>query len=76
MWNRGPGEDMANLSIAWREISGLPASPDCRYGVGIIRDLIPQRARWFRTPRLQDPRSYNSALIQKNFVRPQKMSGV
>jgi two-component sensor histidine kinase len=43
-WNRGPGEDAANLSIAWREIGGpaVPASHDCRYGVSIIRDLIPQ----------------------------------
>jgi PAS domain S-box-containing protein len=43
-WNRRPSEDAANLSIAWREIGGpvVPASPDCRYGVGIIRDLIPQ----------------------------------
>ncbi len=42
-WNRGPGEDGANLSIAWREIGGpaVAASPDCRYGVRIIRDLIP-----------------------------------
>ena len=43
-WNHGPGEDAANLSIAWREIGGpaVAASPDCRYGVRIIRDLIPQ----------------------------------
>ena len=43
-WNRGPGEDAANLSIAWREVGGpaVAASPDCRYGVSIIRDLIPQ----------------------------------
>jgi two-component sensor histidine kinase len=42
-WNRGPGEDAANLSIAWREIGGsaVAASCDCRYGVSIIRDLIP-----------------------------------
>ena len=42
-WNRGTGEDAANLSIAWREIGGpaVAASPDCRYGVSIIRDLIP-----------------------------------
>jgi PAS domain S-box-containing protein len=41
-WNRGPGEDAANLSIEWREIGGpaVAASPGCRYGVGIIRDLI------------------------------------
>jgi len=43
-WNHGPGEDAANLSIAWREIGGpaVAASPDCRYGTRIIRDLIPQ----------------------------------
>jgi two-component sensor histidine kinase/integral membrane sensor domain MASE1 len=43
-WNRGPGENGANLSIAWREVGGpaVAASPDCRYGVSIIRDLIPQ----------------------------------
>lgn len=43
-WNHGPGEDAANLSIAWREIGGpaVAASPDCRYGIRIIRDLIPQ----------------------------------
>jgi PAS domain S-box-containing protein len=44
IWNRGPGEDAANLSIAWREVGGpaVAASPACRYGVSIIRDLIPQ----------------------------------
>src|SRR5262249_36704456 len=43
-WNRGPGEDAATLSIAWREVGGpaVAALPDCRYGVSIIRDLIPQ----------------------------------
>ena len=42
-WNRGPGENAPNLSIAWREVGGpaVAASPDCRYGVSIIRDLIP-----------------------------------
>src|SRR5260370_21044052 len=42
-WHRGPHNDAANLSIAWREIGGptVAASPDCRYGVGIIRELIP-----------------------------------
>jgi PAS domain S-box-containing protein len=42
-WSRGPGEDAARLSIEWREIGGptVAASPDCRYGVSIIRDLIP-----------------------------------
>jgi PAS domain S-box-containing protein len=43
-WTSRPGEDAANLSIAWREVGGptVPVSPDCRYGVSIIRDLIPQ----------------------------------
>ena len=43
-WNQGPGKDAANLSIVWREIGGpaVAASPACRYGVSIIRDLIPQ----------------------------------
>jgi two-component sensor histidine kinase/integral membrane sensor domain MASE1 len=43
-WSREPGEDAANLSIAWREVGGpaVADSPDCRYGVSIIRDLIPQ----------------------------------
>lgn len=43
-WNREPGEDVAHLSIAWSEVGGpaVAASPDCRYGVSIIRDLIPQ----------------------------------
>src|SRR5262249_53572106 len=42
--NRGPGGDAATLSIAWREVGApaVAASPDCRYGVSIIRDLIPQ----------------------------------
>jgi diguanylate cyclase len=42
-WNRGPGEDAAKLSIAWREVGGpaVAASPG-RYGVSIIRDLIPR----------------------------------
>ena len=43
-WNREPGEDAAHLSIAWREVGGpaVAPSPDFRYGVSIIRDLIPQ----------------------------------
>jgi PAS domain S-box-containing protein len=43
-WDHGPREDAANLSIAWRELGGpaVAASPGFRYGVGIIRDLIPQ----------------------------------
>src|SRR5262249_26138678 len=41
-WTRGPGENAATLSIAWREVGApaVAASPDCRYGVSIIRDLI------------------------------------
>jgi two-component sensor histidine kinase len=42
-WNRGSGEDAENLSLVWREIGGpaVAASPDCKYRVSIIRDLIP-----------------------------------
>ena len=42
-WDRGRGANADNLSISWREIGGpaVATSPDCRYGVGIIRDLIP-----------------------------------
>jgi two-component sensor histidine kinase len=42
-WNRVPDEDAANLSIEWREIGGpaVAGSPVCRYGVSVIRDLIP-----------------------------------
>jgi two-component system, chemotaxis family, sensor kinase Cph1 len=42
-WDRGADEDGANLSIVWREIGGptVAASPNCKYGVSIIRDLIP-----------------------------------
>jgi len=43
-WNRGADGDAASLMMWWREIGGptVAASPDCRYGVSIIRDLIPQ----------------------------------
>jgi len=43
-WNHGPGEDAEKLSIAWLEIGGpaIGVSPDCGYGIRIIRDLIPQ----------------------------------
>jgi two-component sensor histidine kinase/integral membrane sensor domain MASE1 len=43
-WSHGAGEDSAKLLIEWREIGGpaVPASPGGRYGVGIIRDLIPE----------------------------------
>lgn len=43
-WNRVAGDNAVNLSIAWREIGGpaVAASPACRYGVKVIRDLIPQ----------------------------------
>jgi len=42
-WSLAPGEDAANLCIEWSEIGGptVAPSPICRYGVGIIRDLIP-----------------------------------
>jgi two-component sensor histidine kinase len=40
-WSGGSGDD--NLSIEWREIGGpaIAASPEARYGVRIIRNLIP-----------------------------------
>ena len=43
-WNRGTAKDRATLLIAWREIGGPPvaASPTCKYGVNIIRDLVPR----------------------------------
>jgi PAS domain S-box-containing protein len=42
-WSLAGGADAADLSIDWREIGGpaVAASPVCRYGVRIIRDLIP-----------------------------------
>src|SRR5262249_60675480 len=42
--HRGRGNNPPTLPTAWRG-AGAPAvaaSPDCRYGVSIIRDLIPQ----------------------------------
>ena len=43
-WNCESGEHASNLSIAWREIGGpvVAASPECRYGVTIIRDVVPR----------------------------------
>ena len=43
-WGRGGRPEAANLSIEWREIGGpaVAASPHCKYGVSVIRDLIPQ----------------------------------
>jgi PAS domain S-box-containing protein len=42
-WNHETGEHAANLSIEWREMGGPPilASPQCKYGVSIIRNLVP-----------------------------------
>jgi PAS domain S-box-containing protein len=42
-WNCGSSEHAANLSIVWREIGGpaITTSPECGYGVSLIRDLIP-----------------------------------
>ena len=36
--------EAANLSIEWREVGGpaVAGSPNCKYGVSVIRDLIPQ----------------------------------
>jgi PAS domain S-box-containing protein len=43
-WEFGPSEDPENVSIAWREVGGpaVAASPDYKYGVSIIRHVIPQ----------------------------------
>jgi PAS domain S-box-containing protein len=38
-----PHEDAVNLTITWREIGGpaVAASPDYKYGVSVIRNLVP-----------------------------------
>src|SRR5436190_9370347 len=43
-WSRRPSDDADRLSIEWREIGGpaTAVSPDCKYGVSVIRDLIPR----------------------------------
>jgi PAS domain S-box-containing protein len=43
-WSRRPSDDADRLSIEWHEIGGpaVAVSPDCRYGVSVIRDLIPR----------------------------------
>jgi PAS domain S-box-containing protein len=43
-WSHRPNDGADRLSIEWREISGpaVAVSPDCRYGVSVIRDLIPR----------------------------------
>ena len=42
-WNHERGEHAANLLIEWREVGGptILAPPQCKYGVSIIRNLIP-----------------------------------
>jgi two-component sensor histidine kinase len=42
-WSRRPAVDAAKLSLAWREIGGpaIAVPPQCGYGVGLIRDLVP-----------------------------------
>jgi PAS domain S-box-containing protein len=42
-WNHERGEHAANLSIEWREVGGptIPAPLQGKYGVSIIRNLIP-----------------------------------
>ena len=42
-WNHERGEHAANLLIEWREVGGptVLAPPQCKYGVSIIRNLIP-----------------------------------
>jgi two-component sensor histidine kinase len=43
-WGRGSDKNASNLWITWREIGGpvVAASPNCRYGVSVIRDLVPR----------------------------------
>jgi len=43
-WGFGAREDAAKVSIAWRELGGpaVAAAPKCKYGVSIIRYVIPQ----------------------------------
>jgi len=43
-WSREGQGEAANLSMEWREIGGpaVAASPSCKYGVSVIRDLIPK----------------------------------
>ena len=42
-WNHERGEHEENLSIEWREVGGptILAPPQGKYGVSIIRNLIP-----------------------------------
>jgi PAS domain S-box-containing protein len=42
-WGRAPAADAGTLSITWREVGGpaVAASPRGRYGVRVIRDLVP-----------------------------------
>ena len=42
-WSGDPGAD-AKLTITWREVGGptVAAAPEERYGVGIIRNLVPR----------------------------------
>jgi PAS domain S-box-containing protein len=42
-WSHDRGEHAANLSIEWREVGGptILAPPLCKYGISIIRNLIP-----------------------------------
>jgi len=43
-WSRHPRDDVDSLSIEWDEIGGpaVAVAPDCKYGVSIIRGLIPR----------------------------------
>jgi two-component sensor histidine kinase len=43
-WGFGAREDAAKVSIAWRELGGpaVASAPKCKYGVSIIRYVIPQ----------------------------------
>jgi two-component sensor histidine kinase len=43
-WSSSAGDNTASFLMVWREIGGPPiaASPKCKYGASIIRDLIPR----------------------------------
>jgi len=43
-WDLPVAVDATWLTITWEEVGGpgVPASPDCKYGVRIIRELIPR----------------------------------
>jgi PAS domain S-box-containing protein len=46
-WSRGANDDAASLTIEWQEIGGpaIAAPSEAGYGVGLIRDLVPDELR-------------------------------